>query len=327
LAIFGLLLVAQAVQGQSHGCPPDNLLPNCNFDRFYGSPPRQLPEGFKAYLAPGSGDLDFSLGTDTQWGAPSLRMWSDGGTFHAGIFTQVGGLQPGVTYKASLGWGVGDPWASFGRRLGIDPTGGTDPNAPTVVWSKAYWGQGKALNWPPPDPANIDVSAVAQASTITVFADVEHNSAAPPNWVFLDALSLVKDPNQAPPPTPVPPTATAAPAVAPAPTRRPTATARPTVTPTATVADTATPTQTPLPTATPTHTPTPAPTDTPAPTATSTLPPRPRATAGTTQPGAAAMQLPSAPGTGRGLLYGGLGALSGAGVLGLALVLGIMRRK
>ncbi len=53
-----------------------------------------------------SGDLSYNQHADTFLGAPSLAMWSDGGTFVAGIYTQVGGLQPGTTYKASMGWGA-----------------------------------------------------------------------------------------------------------------------------------------------------------------------------------------------------------------------------
>ena len=42
------------------------------------------------------------------------------------------------------------------RRLGIDPTGGVDPNSPKVAWGMDYCGDGN-LNYPPPD-VNLDVS-------------------------------------------------------------------------------------------------------------------------------------------------------------------------
>ena len=322
LVILGLLLAADAVIAQ-HGCDAGNLISNCNFSDWYGSPPRQLPRDFKEYVL--SGDLDFSQASDTTWGTPSLRLWSDGGTFHAGVYTQVGGLQPGVAYKASIGWAVGDGFASFGRRLGIDPTGGTDPNSGNVVWSPFYRDKGKILNRPSPDPSNIDVSAVARNSTVTVFLDVDHNYSSPPNWFFADALGLYVDPNAPPPPPTALPTATPAPVVAqvqPSPTRRP-----PTASPTATTTSTAQPTLTPTATATPTETPTPTQTYTPEPTATATLPLRPTATLGASVPAAR----PSPPGQGdgpgalQGLLWGGLGALGGAGLLGTALT--IARRR
>ncbi len=303
-AILGAALPVAA----QHGCDAGNLIPNCNFNNFQGSPPRQLPEGWKAFVL--AGDLTFKQSDDTYWGAPSLMMWSDGGTFVAGVYTQVSGLRPGVAYKASIGWGGADPANAFGRRLGIDPTGGTDPNASTVVWGPMHRGPGRLLNCPPgKDCPNIDVSTVARAATVTVFVYVDHNYSTGNNYIFIDAVSLVVDSSQPTatpvPPTPMLPTAPPLPTLAPPPT--PTATSTPT--PTATATPTATPTLTPTRTPTPTQTPTP--TATP----TSTLPPRPTATAASarserSRPG---VQMGSAP---RGLLWGGIAALGGAVALG-----------
>jgi hypothetical protein len=186
-----------------HGCPTGNLIPNCNFDTFYGSPPRQIPTDWVPFVL--SGSLDFRQHTDTVWGAPSLRMWSNGDTFVAGIYTQVGGLTPGVAYKASIGWGAPNAPDAFGRRLGIDPTGGTDPNAATVVWGPMHRGPGRILNYAPPD-VNVDVSAVARSATVTVFVYVDHNYSTGDNFIFIDAVSLIVDPAQ-PTATPIPPTA------------------------------------------------------------------------------------------------------------------------
>jgi len=210
ILLWLLLWFATPVVAQ-HGCDPGNLIPNCNFDSFYGNPPRQLPQDWVAFVL--SGDLTFMQDIDTYWGAPSLRMWSDGGTFVAGIYTQMSGLQPGVAYKASIGWGAPNAPDAFGRRLGIDPTGGTDPNAPTVVWGPMHRGAGRFLNNPPPK-LNIDVSAVARSSTITVFVYVDHNYSTGNNYIFIDAVSLIVDPVQ-PSPTPVPPTATSQPTAVP----------------------------------------------------------------------------------------------------------------
>ena len=152
-------------------------------------------------------------------------------------------MQPGTAYKASIGWGApAPPTDSFGRQLGIDPTGGTDANSPNVVWGPMHWGDARGLNYPPPD-VNVDVSAVAQAPTITVFVKVDHNRAVPNSMIFLDAVSLFVDPVQPPPttipPTAIPSTATSLPKpaarLAPAKTAMPTVTATPTATMTATV--------------------------------------------------------------------------------------------
>ena len=61
-----------------------------------------------------------------------------------------------------------------------------------------HWGDARGLNYPPPD-VNVDVSAVAEAPTITVFVKVDHNRAVPNSMIFLDAVSLFVDPVQPPP--------------------------------------------------------------------------------------------------------------------------------
>jgi hypothetical protein len=183
-----------------------------------------------------------------------------------------------------------------------------------------HWGEGRILNYPPGKGPNVDVSAVAQNSTATVFVKIEHNQAIA-GLVFLDAVRLIVDPDQ-PVATPVPPTSTPEPprAVAQIPTAVPTSTLAPTATATATNTPTATPTATNTPT--PTQTATPTQTETPTVTPTSTLPPRPTATAGSapsdgSQP-VAASATPE-------MLWGGLGALGGAVMLGGLLV--VLRRR
>lgn len=321
LSVSLAIIVPVHAQQGGHGCDAGNLIPNCNFDSFSGSPPRQVPAGWNPFVL--SGDLTFMQHQDTYWGAPSLMMWSNGGTFVAGIWTQVGGLQAGATYKASVGWGAPNAPDAFGRRLGIDPTGGTDPNSPNIVWGTMHRGAGRILNRNP--GLNIDVSAVALSSTVTVFFYVDHNYSTGDNYIFVDALSLYQDSSQpvAAPPTAAPPTSpppTAAPAApaAPRPTRVPSATPTFTATPTATA--TATVTSTPTETATPTVTATPTHTLTPTATATSTLPPRPKATAGKMTAGVVtfASVRPTGNQPPRPLLFGGIGALGGAGLLGLA---------
>ena len=318
LALFFVVVALSALAtppaAAQHGCDPGNLIPNCDFNTFVGGGSRQVPEGWTPFVL--SGDLSYNIHADTWWGAPSLSMWSDGGTFVAGIYTQVGGLQPGATYKVSMGWGAPTEPDAFGRRLGIDPTGGTDPNAPTVVWGPMHRGQGAMMNNPNPGKVNLDVSAVAKSSTVTVFVYVDHNYSTGANQIFIDAVGLYEDasaPRQAPP-TAVPPPATLRPkpTALPAPvrTRPPTLTSAPTVTPTPTA--TATATQT----ATPTTTPTPTQTYTPTTIPTSTLPPRPKATPGEATAAATQPTKPASP----AMLFGGLGALGCAGLLGIALI-------
>jgi len=243
----------------------------CDFDTFYGSPPRQLPQGWQPFIL--SGELTYMQDADTFWGAPSLRMWNNGGTFKAGIWTQVR-VTPGNGYRASVAWAAPNDPGSFGRQLGIDPTGGTDPNSPNVIWGPIHFGDGRLLNYPLGEGPNIDVKARAAGDTVTVFFLVDHPRSSGDNLIFVDAIALYPDesaPGLAATATPVPaPVMQAAVAQQPA-VILPTATPLPTVTPT----DTPVPTETPTPTATLTATPSPTPTITPTwtpwPTATSQI--------------------------------------------------------
>jgi hypothetical protein len=245
-------------------------------DSFYGTPPRQLPVGWTAFVL--SGDPNYYQDDHTFFGGPNLTMASNGGTFKAGIYTQVP-VTPGSGYRASINWGAPNKPDLFGRQLGIDPTGGTDPTAPTVIWGPMHWGEGRILNYPPPD-VNIDVKARAVAETMTVFFLTDHPQSGGDDIILVDAIALYPDdsapavelpPTPAPTdtPTPEPPPVEVAVAVAPAAVEQ--ATAPPT--------DTPTPTATPLPTDTPTMTPSPTPTNTPTPLPTATWTPLPPAAA------------------------------------------------
>ncbi|HSN75175.1 MAG TPA: hypothetical protein VL334_08810 [Anaerolineae bacterium] len=314
------------VHAQEDPCSPGNLIWNCRFDSFTGSPPQQVPAGWSPFVV--SGSLTFMQDSDTFFGAPSLRMWSNGGTFTAGILSQVGDVQPGATYVASWGWGGPNDPDTFGRKLGIDPTGGTDPLSPNVIWGPLHYGPGRILNRPgpyTPDNANLDVAAVAQASTVTVFVWVEHPRSTGDNLIFIDQVGLRMDPSAAPAlPTVAPAIATSVPTATPlrataVPTAPPTAipTDLPTAPPSPTATPSPTPTETPTPTATPTATssPTATPSPTLTPTASPTLAARPTATP---QPiyvelGRAGQRQPSL------LLYSGFGSLFVAVTAGLVL--------
>ncbi len=265
---IGLLLLSwfvtpSATVATSGVCAPPNVIPPsvCDFDAFYGAPPRQIPQGWIAFVL--EGDLSFQQATDTYWGAPSLEMWSDGGVFKAGIYTQVK-VTPGAGYRATVGWAGPNAPDTFGRALGLDPAGGTDPTASTVVWGPMHWGPGRVFNRP---GFNIDVKARARGDMMTVFFLVDHNRSTGNNMIYVDAIALYPD-DSAPPL----PTATPRPSPTPSPTSTPLPSATPTPTPSPTPSPTPTPTSSPTATATPTLTPTPTPTEvptvTPSPTAT-----------------------------------------------------------
>ena len=257
LALLAILHARAATA--SEPCNPPNVIPRevCDFDSFRGSPPREIPNGWTEVVL--SGDPEFSQHTDTFYGPPSLMVRSIGGTFKVAIYTQVN-VTPGAGYRASISWGAPNAPDTFGRQLGIDPTGNTDPNAPTVVWGPMHWGPARILNYPPPD-VNIDVRARAVSDTMTVFFLVDHPQSTGDNLIFIDALALYPDESApaaaAPPPTDTPTPAPVVIAAAPLPTDTPVPTASPTPLPTATA------TPSPTATATPTFTPSPSPTFTP----------------------------------------------------------------
>lgn len=236
-----------------------NLTQNCGFDAFVdhweGEKRYQIPAAWWYFIL--AGDLDYRPSEDTYWGAPSLWMLSDGVPFTAGIYQQVA-VTPGVVYQTDIGWAAPSQ-EDFERKLGLDPTGGTDPLAPTVIWSRSEWTK---TRWP-----DLTVSARATGPTMTVFVWVHHPRAYGQDWIFLDAVGLWPDLSQ--------PAATATPVPSLTPTRRPpTRTPSPVpLTNTPTASATATSTETPSPTPTLTATSTPTPTVTPTPTQTAT--PRP----------------------------------------------------
>ena len=249
---------------------PGNLTQNCGFDAFVdhweGEKRYQVPAGWSPFIL--SGDLDFRPSDDTYWGAPSLWLLSDGVPFTAGVYQQVN-VSPGVVYQADAGWAASTQ-KDFERKLGLDPTGGTNPLAPSVIWGASEWG---INSWP-----DLTVSTRASGPVMTLFIWVHHPITYGNDWIFIDAVGLWPDASQpAATLTPTPaPTATARPPTkTPAPVP-PTATltavpASPTPVPTQTPEPTLTPTETPTPTLTPTstNTPTPAsPSSTPIPTRT-----------------------------------------------------------
>ncbi|MBK8799083.1 MAG: hypothetical protein IPM07_23485 [Anaerolineales bacterium] len=80
------------------------------------------------------------------------------------------------------------------KLLGIDPTGGVDPDAPSVQWVE------NRRNFVEPDGRtrigwqNLRLGATAQAITMTVFARIASPFQWHGNHGFIDALSLVRGP-------------------------------------------------------------------------------------------------------------------------------------
>jgi hypothetical protein len=281
---------------------PANLVQNCEFN--------DQMNGWGTFVETGNGP---AFGVERDFPAcdspkcPALRIQAND-WFVGGIYQQITNAVPGATYWANVVWLVYHPAGAIdgtvGRRIGIDPTGGTDPTSPNIVWSTEIWN--KFDSCPYKICRDLQVQAVAQNTTITLFVRIANTWKnrrdefdfvpaqffGEPESFWIDDVGMIAlgDVPPAPPTdTPVPPTDTPLPPTdTPAlpedtPVPPPDTPLSPTDTPVVEVAqvptDTPTATLTRLPTITPTTEPTfeptptrrpPAPTSTPRPIATPT---------------------------------------------------------
>ena len=73
-------------------------------------------------------------------------------TFDAGVYQTVHNLQPNMVYMFRLGYSLAAKCINgpnvrvntIGRRVGVDPTGGTDPKSSNVIWRPELW-EGKQV--------------------------------------------------------------------------------------------------------------------------------------------------------------------------------------
>lgn len=298
LLVFLVLPAGSVAQDFPDVClQAENILRNCNFDNGLDS--------WTPFLETGAANISVLQGGGECHAprCPAAYIVTED-HFIGGIYQQVP-VAKGATYYANIVWLVFDSLVNdqsinsavgggIGRRIGIDPTGGTDPKSGNVVWSEDNWRNDCKI-------CNVEYVAVtAQADTITVFLRLddtwrvraaERGYGVPPSkdqfWIDDIGMKQVGDapvvaqqsesplPTATPEPpadTPVPPTNTPASSAAdtatpkPEPTEVPTEEPSPTLEPPPVV--TATDTPLPPPTLTPTRTPSP----------TATLPPRPTRT-------------------------------------------------
>ncbi len=324
LVLAALLFVALVlgVDAQDPCEDPNNLTLNCQFDTFESVEPYgAVATGWTPFVEFAVETPAFNSAGETPL-APAQEIFSAWLPYTAGIYQQVG-VTPGDGYVAAIGWA---PYASYddqgrrnsglfiGRKVGMDPLGGTDPTSPDILWSPEVWDE---LGGVFPE---LEVSAVAQSPVITVFVRAHNPQSHGNDKVWFDAVTLMPDPKQpASTPTPEPPS--------PTPTSPP---------PTAT-ATSVPPTEIPMPTATPmptaSDTPTPTPTATSAPTATMAtidaavpnVAPEPSSTSASPMATtSAAVESSSARWISSLLLTLAVVSFAGAGVLGVVLV--VLRR-
>jgi hypothetical protein len=120
-----------------------------------------------------------------------------GKPFDAAVYQQVA-VTPGTAYSLS-GWmvslcgGSATPSSCpedyfMEKLLGIDPTGGTDPLGPNVIWVS------DRRNFTESRWANLRLAATAQTDQLTVFGRINSPFQWHGNHAFVDAFSLVRAP-------------------------------------------------------------------------------------------------------------------------------------
>lgn len=194
----GLLLPARAVSAT-------NFLQNGSFETFtqyddtdpYRGAVLKVATGWNRFVE--SGEV-FFMSTrefnDSGWGChcwvdtydgnDSQIVFTPNGPFPyvAGVYQQVSGMTPGVAYAFSGRIASAGTGAPVGRKMGIDPYGGSDPKSPNVVWGNETWGNSSS------GYENKYVSTLALSSTITVFFHVNHPGGAGNSESFLEASVL-----------------------------------------------------------------------------------------------------------------------------------------
>jgi uncharacterized protein YkwD len=185
------------------------LLQNGGFEGDFHSQPGiagEVADGWVAYNEAGNPTyLATSTFANGGWvekieGSDSLiilaeNLYPEGRPFTAVLYQHVNGLTPGTAYSAS-GWFLSmwggsagddppDPYA-IGKKIGIDPTGGTDPTAPTVIWSAERW---EDKSW-----VNPTVATRVSGTTLTVFLRVQSKWQQSANQAIVDGIRLEEAP-------------------------------------------------------------------------------------------------------------------------------------
>jgi LysM repeat protein len=211
--ILGLMVIAAVVSGMWAFHTPaaaqdsGNLLTNGSFEPPYagqGSPTRTVPNGWTLLVQAGAPDA-FPHNDPTQIldGTVSWNLHQGYTAFTAVAYQRVGGLKAGDMVRATAyGWVYtcndtatscvianppyrqSDSSAGAQLRVGVDPNGGTDPNAGSVQWS--------ATAAPYDQWAEMSVTAQSAGDAVTMFLYMTQSAGLAINNVYWDKASLVR---------------------------------------------------------------------------------------------------------------------------------------
>ncbi|MBI5030931.1 MAG: YncE family protein [Chloroflexi bacterium] len=200
MLLFASVFQERAVATLSDPCAmdPNNLIVNGSM--IYANPDNTLAANWNAFVLEGAPVFERvdNEGIDN---GHSQYIWSDAATFDAGIYQTVNGLAPGNYYQ--FRWGLArtayDPgdtknhtYDLIGRQLGVDLSGGTDPNSASVAWGTIFWPGSAATNRP-----ELSRLFAAQTSHTTFFLRNINTSSNYRNKVWMDAICMW--PTDAPP--------------------------------------------------------------------------------------------------------------------------------
>ena len=288
-------------------CPgdPNNLLQNAAMDPGHDTQYGSVATAWEPFIFSGTPPQFQWVNNEGIYRGQSQQIFSTN-VFDAGIYQVVHNLQPGAYYWFRLGWapaaksfvGPNVESLSVGRKVGVDPFGGTDSKSPNVIWGPDYFGDTKGLN-----RVQLILLFAARSSSSTIFMRaLARDGSSGENRVWFNAPCMEARPDM---PTATPLPATAMPPPSAPPTRPPTQMRAPATH----IAQGPTATNTPVPD-------TPTITNTPTPSRTATSPATPRYARPDVTP---APSLPVDPGTGAmtglGLMFIFLGFLSfGTGI-------------
>lgn len=176
LSFCVILIGAIGVVGVVFAEPTDqskNLIKNGLFERMVTWDDVTVGENWAPWII--SGTVKFGKNGHE----PGQEIRSDHNAFIAGIYQEISGVKPGAQYygyvgTASLYWGNTEgKFEEVGRTVGIDPSGGTDPRSPNIIWGNTTWSN-KRWDWQD-DPLGHapKVRAIAKGTKITFFIKVE----------------------------------------------------------------------------------------------------------------------------------------------------------
>lgn len=197
---------------------------------LHGLPVPHDNENTVGYSAPEAHYTKAMSPTRFRGAKPGYQMFTFSRIHHAGLYQKIVNVKIGSTVKLSgyahawsnnwhtshtddprwsegPGYSAGyklegtddnNNWRNFTFRLGIDPTGGINPFADTVVWGQGAHIYNEFGSVP-------DVSVVAKSSVITVFVSSESRLPFKHNDTYWDDITLtaVSDPPPVDPPDPL----------------------------------------------------------------------------------------------------------------------------